>query len=206
MIVLGAGGHAKEVIEILISDCNEAICMYDDINPERDLFLGKYRVLHSLDELRRTCSGQFTYCVAVGSPSGRRQLWEKFDAQGGTLVSVIAPSAVVSENDVEIGVGCNIMHQCFIGPSVRIGTGCLLNQGCGVHHDCEVGDFCEIGPGAQLLGHACMGHNVMIGAGSTILSGVVIGDDAVVGAGAVVTRDVSSRQTVAGVPAHVLAH
>ena len=49
-----------------------------------------------------------------------------------------------------------------------------------------------------------IGDDVWIGAGARILAGVTIGAHAVVGAGAVVTRDVPTRQVVAGVPARVL--
>jgi acetyltransferase-like isoleucine patch superfamily enzyme len=49
-----------------------------------------------------------------------------------------------------------------------------------------------------------IGSDVWIGAGARILAGVRVGDHAVVGAGAVVTRDVVSRQVVAGVPARPL--
>ncbi|MEO6030147.1 MAG: acyltransferase [Candidatus Binatia bacterium] len=49
-----------------------------------------------------------------------------------------------------------------------------------------------------------IGNDVWIGAGARILAGVTIADHAVVGAGAVVTRDVPTRQVVAGVPARVL--
>jgi acetyltransferase-like isoleucine patch superfamily enzyme len=44
-----------------------------------------------------------------------------------------------------------------------------------------------------------------IGSGAAILCGITIGEGAMVGAGAVVTRDVAARETVAGVPARVLA-
>ncbi len=48
-------------------------------------------------------------------------------------------------------------------------------------------------------------HRASIGSGAVILAGVRIGAGALVGAGAVVTRDVEPGDTVAGVPARVLA-
>jgi len=49
-----------------------------------------------------------------------------------------------------------------------------------------------------------IGKKCFIGARAIILKGVRIGDGAVVGAGSVVTKDVSSRTTVAGNPAAVI--
>ena len=43
-----------------------------------------------------------------------------------------------------------------------------------------------------------------IGSSATIICGVTIGENAIVGAGAVVTKDVPSNSTVAGVPAKIL--
>ena len=45
-----------------------------------------------------------------------------------------------------------------------------------------------------------------IGSSATIICGVTIGENAIVGAGAVVTKDVPSNSTVAGVPAKILKH
>ena len=44
-----------------------------------------------------------------------------------------------------------------------------------------------------------------LGSGAVILCGVTIGENAMIGAGAVVTRDVAPGETVAGVPARLLA-
>jgi acetyltransferase-like isoleucine patch superfamily enzyme len=51
-----------------------------------------------------------------------------------------------------------------------------------------------------------IGRNVWIGCHVTVLPGVTIGDDAIIGAGAVVTKNVPSGETWAGVPAVQLEH
>lgn len=50
------------------------------------------------------------------------------------------------------------------------------------------------------------GDNVYFGIGSTVVGGIKVGNNVCIGAGAVVTRDVESNCTVAGVPAKVINH
>lgn len=52
---------------------------------------------------------------------------------------------------------------------------------------------------------ATIGDNCMIGAGAKIIGGVTIGDNVIIGANAVVTKDVPSDCTVAGVPAKIIS-
>ncbi len=202
VIVAGAGGHAKEVLDILVQMYPvDDICFYDDVNLERDVLFGRYRILHSFHDIVSAQSSIFEFCVAVGSPPARKALFEKLRGYGGLAVSVVSLTAVVSATNTVIGEGVNAMHQCFVSADVRIGAGCLLNRGCGIHHDCQIGDFCEVGPGATLLGHVSLGNEILVGAGSMLLSGVEVGDGAVIGAGAVVTKTVLPRTVVVGVPA-----
>lgn len=87
----------------------------------------------------------------------------------------------------------------------------------------EIGPGTMIGPGTYITDHdhgtaldqpihkqalpgspTRIGTDVWIGAGVTILKGVTVGDQAIVAAGAVVTKDVSARAIVGGVPAKTI--
>ena len=52
--------------------------------------------------------------------------------------------------------------------------------------------------------HPTIGNNVIIGSGAQILGPITIGDYARIGANSVVSKDVPSNVTVAGVPAREL--
>ncbi len=205
MIVVGTGGHAIEVFQILSESGLVADCVfYSDASVEIGEPFREFRVLRSAAEARAELRRDRRVALAVGGPATRRRLAGALRALGGELVEVRSSSAKVCPVGVELGAGLNIMHGVLISGGARIGDGALLNAACQVHHGVTIGRFAEVSPGALLLGDAQLEDEVTIGANATVLPRVRVGARSVVGAGAVVTRDVGADTTVAGVPARVL--
>jgi serine O-acetyltransferase len=73
-----------------------------------------------------------------------------------------------------------------------------------IHPGSTIGPNCMIFHQVTLAGPVTLGGHVDIGAGAKILNGVTIGDHVTIGANAVVTTDVPSGVTVAGVPARII--
>ena len=109
-----------------------------------------------------------------------------------------------------IGKRCKISSHTFICEGVHIGDGCFIGHGVVFINDLhpravtKEGEPEDESDWADRLVNTEIGEQVSIGSGAVILGGVRIGDGAVIGAGAVVTKAVSSKATVAGVPARVL--
>ncbi len=200
IIVIGAGGHAKVVIDALKKSGAE-IQGVAEIDPKKagGALLG----VPVIDESALPAPGAVALANGVGSvkdTKARRAAFLRLKEQGYRFQTVIHPSGVIGE-DVVIGEGAEIMAGAVIQPGTRIGANSIVNTRASVDHDCQIGDHVHIAPGAALSGSVMMGDGCHVGAGATVMQGKTIGRGAVVGAGAVVVDDVPPGVTVYGVPA-----
>ena len=205
VIGLGAGGHAKVVIEILrLMGGYELVGLLDQ---NRELW--NTRVLEVpvlggdslLAELYDQGTGHvFIGVGGVGDTGPRRLIYEQARSAGFQTVDAIHPQAVISPS-VEIGHGPTIIAGVVINASTRLGDNVIVNTGAVVEHDSVIGDHVHIATGAQLASTVQVGAGAHIGAGATVRQCITIGEGAVVGAGAVVVRDVPAWTVVVGVPA-----
>lgn len=205
VVGLGAGGHAKVVIEILRGYKDyELIGLLD---PKRELH-GKsvlgLQVLggdERLPELSRHGVRHFFIGVgSIGDTVPRKRLFELALEHGLTPIDAIHPKAVVSPS-AQIGRGITIMAGAVINATVRVGDNVVVNTGAIVEHDCLIDDHVHVATGAKLASTVKVCEGAHIGAGATVRQCLTVGEGAVVGAGAVVVKDVRPHTAVAGVPA-----
>jgi len=205
---LGAGGHAKVVIEILrLCGCYDIIGLLDR---NEDLWGTSVSGIEVLGDDRKLAelyaAGIHDAFVGVGSVQRtniRKELYDLLRNNGFALARAVHPKAFVS-GDIEIGEGPIIMAGAIVNPAARIGNNVIINSGAIVEHDCIIEDHVHVATGARLSGGVTIQTGAHIGIGATIKQNVNIGREAVVGAGAVVLNDVPEGATVVGVPAKVL--
>lgn len=203
MLILGAKGFAKEVLEICHQNGDSTdLAFYDDVNEDiGDKLFNQFPIFHSLDQAKKyfeSIDKRFT--IGIGNPELRKKMVDKFTAIGGVLTSTISKTAEIGQFDVTIGYGSNILAGVKISNSVTIGECTLVYYNSIITHDVVIGKHVEISPGATVLGRVQIQDNCQIGAGAIILPDVVIGKNTIIGAGAVVTKNIPNNSVVIGVP------
>lgn len=208
VIGLGAGGHAKVVIEILRLNKQYELVGLLDSKPELKgssvlsvPVLGDDQYLPEL--VSREIKHFFVGVGSIGDTSLRCKLYNLALAYGMLPVSAIHPQAIISPS-AKIDSGVTVMAAAVINAGVILGANVVINTGVIVEHDCVVGDHVHIATGARLTSTIQVGAQVHIGAGATIKQCLTIGEKAIVGAGAVVVTDVPPGAVVVGVPARIL--
>jgi UDP-perosamine 4-acetyltransferase len=199
VIVVGAGGHAKVVIEIL-RDCDVevAYCVARPDAPSHCVGVPVLRAEDALDDLYRR--GYRKAVVALGDNHLRARLGQQLRGMGYALASAVSPQATISRS-ATIGDGVVVMAGVVVNAQARIDDLAILNSGATVDHDCHIGRSVHVAPQCALAGNVRVGENTMLGIGARVIPGVTIGRDVMVGAGAVVIRDISDGVTAVGVPA-----
>lgn len=188
VIVIGGGGHAKVLIDML--QLNNAIILgYTDVQDQGEIFGINY--LGEDSKIYTYNPKQIALVNGVGMLPGkklRQNITNAFLEQGYIFNTVIHPSAIVSKHCL-IDSGAQVMAGSVIQPSVSIGSSTIINTKSSIDHDCKVGANCHIAPGVTICGSVTIEDNVFIGAGATIFPNVTIRRNSIIRAGSVVKAE-----------------
>ena len=201
LIILGAGGHARSVMDILLQNGEFDVAGCIDLQPGEVLGMP---VIGSDNDLESFYTKGIQHIfVAIGDNRLRNRLFQKVTSIGFRVVNVISWQAMISPR-VVLGQGICIMAGAVINVNTVIGDNCIINTRCSIDHDCSIGRSAHIAPGVTLSGSVRAGEGVHIGTGSAVIDGITIGDWAYIGAGAAVVRDIPAGVLAYGVPARVI--
>lgn len=203
MVVIGAGGHAKVVVELARSCGFEVVgCLDADDTPRFVVgapVIGKDDIASSL-----LSDGVELAALGIGDNRVRERIGFELEALGFTLPALISPNAVVSPSAV-VERGAIVMPGAVLNAECRIGPFGIINTSASVDHDCRLGKAVHVAPGSRLAGSIIVGDRAMIGVGSAVAPGLSIGADATLGAGATAIHDISSNIIAVGTPARARA-
>lgn len=207
LIVIGAGGHARSVLDIVLNNRQyKIIGCIDNVFPhKKNVENMKDIPIIGTDEcLQRYFNEGIKYIfVAIGDNSLRKKLMQYALDIGFELVNIISKSAIISTRAI-LGKGICVMPGAVININCVVGNGCVINTNCSLDHDCTLGEYCHIAPGVSLSGSVTVGEGTQIGTGSSVINKKCIGRWSFIGAGSVVVRNIDDNVLAYGVPARIV--
>ncbi len=200
IIIIGNGGHASVLTEILLSN-NQKIIGFTAPVFENNFYnipyLGNDEVIldyHPLDI-------ELVLAIGMVNPSPlREKIYKRFCKENYHFKNVIHSSAIIAPS-VKFGQGVQVMAGSIIQTNTEVADNSIINTGALIDHDCKVGPHIHIAPGTKISGNVRVNKGTFIGTGATIIQGIEIGENCLIGAGAVVVKNITSDMKVVGVPA-----
>lgn len=192
MILFGASGHCKVIIDLLFLNNFKVDKIFDDNPQVGEIFnIPVFKTIKILENQKAI--------ISIGSNSIRKKIAELYHLD---YISAFHPSAVIS-NFAKIGKGTVLMANCSVNAAAIVGNHCIINTNAVVEHDCKVSDFVHIAPNACVAGNAQIGEGSHIGIGAIIKQETKIGKWCIIGAGAVVLGDMPDFSMAVGNPAKI---
>ena len=195
IVIIGAGGHAKVIADIVLKNGDKIIGFLDGSHPEGE-FLGYPKLGKDVDYTKYL---DCYFIIAIGNAGVREKLVSSMT--NAKWYTAIHPSAIISKIDTSIGEGSVVMANATINSGAHIGKHCIVNSNSVVEHDNRIGDYVHVSVGAKVSGTVHVGARTWIGAGATISNNVNVCNDCMLGAGTVVVKDILESGTYIGVPA-----
>ena len=208
LIGVGAGGHAKVVIEIL--QLRKNFHLIGLLDSKTELLNTKVLGIPVLgdDNLLPKLYAQgirhaFIGLGSAGDVRPRIRLYEKVRQHGFQIVDAIHPQSIISSS-AKIGYGATISAGAVINAHAKLGENVMVNTGAIIEHDCVIDNHVHIATGARLASSVHVAEGTHIGIGACVRQCIHIGQGTIVGAGSVVVDDMPDKVIAAGVPARIL--
>lgn len=192
--VIGGGGFAKEVIEVILMNGDE---VYGVFAKENSLDYDYFGYLKELNEHRNSFDGVILAIGAVNKEGieNRRKIIEFLEENSINLISAISPLATISKS-VKIGKGVYISHGVLVSCDTEIYDNVLINNNAIIGHDVKIYENVSIAPQVFIGGGVEIEKDVMIGVGSTIRQGIKIGSNSIIGMRSIVIKNIKDNSTV----------
>jgi sugar O-acyltransferase (sialic acid O-acetyltransferase NeuD family) len=213
VVILGAGGYARVVYEILsqqhdalVLGCTDKALGLSERSVGEGIslrILGDDDVLPQLAEEHRDLHA----IIALGPDlmDVRARLIKMLHLQSIPPITAVHPQAVISPT-AKPGPGCIVRAGGIIAAESAVGPHCVIGIGASIDHHAHLGTNVFLGQGARVSTYVEVADDVVIEMGASINSRVVVGKGARITGGAFVNTDVPDHAVVVGVPGRIVRY
>lgn len=199
LILIGAGGFAKSVIDSLDEKRFNIVGFIDDI--KSGTHLGYPILSNDINKIEN--KENYCYFISIGSNEKRTYWYEKIVQNNLEVINVIDDTAILSTN-ITYGRGLFVGKLAVINSDVRIGENVILNTKSLLEHGVKVGNNVNVSTNTTINGDVRLEDNCFIGSSSVINGQLVVGKNSTIGSGSVVIKDIERNVVVAGIPARII--
>lgn len=203
VIVIGSGGHAKVVIDILHEMKEfDIIGITSNSYPNQSVFFG----LPIIGDDTIFGKEEYRDCLVAMGLGGfkdnllREEVYNNVKSKGFTFVNAIHPSAIISKT-VKFEEGVVVFPGVVLNTDVKIGSNSIIATGSTIDHETIIGNHVLISAGVTVGAYSVIKDRALLALGSKVVSGITIGQNSLIAAGAVVVYNVEDNQSVFGIPA-----
>jgi sugar O-acyltransferase (sialic acid O-acetyltransferase NeuD family) len=200
LLLYGAGGHAKSIMEIVLQNRDYTLVGIVDDNikfkGKRVLgipVLGTRALLPAIEK-----QGVLLAANGVGGIIDiglRVGIFELLETSGFSFPTLVHPRATL-EISSKVEQGVQVFANAYVGADAVLHARCMINTNAVVSHDCEIGAYTHVAPGALLAGQVRVGERTLIGMGVTTTIGIKIGSGVRIGNAAIVLADVPDKMVI----------
>lgn len=204
ILIIGASGHAKVIIDIIEKRNEYEIIGFIDSykKPNQKVMtyniLGDEKLIPKLMKTKNVIGG----VIAIGDNWSRKKVRDyiKSIAPKFKFLPAIHPNAILY-NNLKIKQGVVIMGGVIVNSDSKIEEFGILNTGASLGHDSIMNKFSSLAPAVTVGGNVTIGAFSAISIGATIIQCIRIGKHTVVGAGSLVLNNLGNYLVAYGVPA-----
>lgn len=195
IIVVGGGGHAKQIIgTIKRLPQYEIIGFLDDDETIKNIWgipnVGRISPVPPSLETNTLALG----LGHVGKFNFRKKIIDDYVKAGYLFEKIVSPSAIIVPFDVEINDGAYIGDGAVLEPGVKIGKYAIINNCVCINHESTIGENTHIAPGVMVSGVVQIGNNVMVGTNSSIMQGIKIDDECIISMNSSVIKNLTKGE------------
>lgn len=195
MVLFGSGGHAKVVMESLVS-CGKPVAGIFDDKPAFSDFRG-VQILGPYDSQKLP---DHPLIITIGNNETRK----KISQQTAHAFGVVVDQRALFSSSSQVGEGSMVLVASIVQPDCTLGKHVIINTGAVIEHDCKIADYVHVGPRAVLCGHVEVGEGTLVAANAVVAPLVKIGKWCQISAGSSVLEDVPDYSVVMGVPGRIV--
>ncbi len=177
IIILGAGGHTRSLIDVIELEGNYKIAGIIDNELDLGSRVLNYEVIgrdEDLKELREKYKYAIIGVGQIKTPTTRIKLFTLLKSLNYTLPTIISPRAYVSKYAF-IDEGTVVMHDVLVNSGTKVGRNCIINSKALIEHDVTIKDHCHISTAAVINGGVSIKEGSFIGSNSVAREYIEVG-------------------------------